>query len=255
MSETEQPKLTSIQSRPHLLGVLAGLFLSAGLVFSAMTVSRAWLKISEGQVIAVTGSAKRTIQSDLIIWSGSFSANGQTLLEARKKLQRDLEQVEAFLRGHNVTNYQISPIGIQELSAQEKNADGSTYTRSLGYRLTHEVEARMGALETVTKLDRETTSLVENDILFTTNTPRYIYTKAGETKVEMLAEASKDARNRAEQIAGQGGRSVENMLSAKMGVFQITPAYVSQTSAEGLNDNTSFEKVITAVVSATFSMK
>jgi hypothetical protein len=30
-------------SRPHLLGLLAGLFLAAGLVLSAMVFTRAWL--------------------------------------------------------------------------------------------------------------------------------------------------------------------------------------------------------------------
>ena len=71
----------------------------------------------------------------------------------------------------------------------------------------------------------------------------------------MLAEASRDARERAEQISSQGGRAVEHMLSAKMGVFQITPVFSLQTTWDGVNDTSSFEKTITAVVSATFSMK
>jgi len=49
-------------SRPHLLGVLAGLFLAAGLVLAAMLVTRAWLQIAESQTITVTGSARKAVQ-------------------------------------------------------------------------------------------------------------------------------------------------------------------------------------------------
>ena len=71
----------------------------------------------------------------------------------------------------------------------------------------------------------------------------------------MLAEATKDARRRAEQIAGQGGRRVDHLRSARMGVFKITPLHSLQTSWEGLNDTSSLEKTVSAVVTATFAMK
>jgi len=71
----------------------------------------------------------------------------------------------------------------------------------------------------------------------------------------MLSEATKDARSRAEQIASQGGRKVDQLRSARMGVFQITPVHSSQTSWEGMNDTSSFEKTITSVVNVTFSVR
>ena len=58
------------------------------------------------------------------------------------------------------------------------------------------------------RLDKlDTTPLVEQGVIFTVAPPQFIYTKVGEAKIEMLAEATKDARARAEQIATQGGRS------------------------------------------------
>ena len=71
----------------------------------------------------------------------------------------------------------------------------------------------------------------------------------------MLAEAAKDARTRAEQIAGQGGRGLACLHDADMGVFQITPLHSSNTSGEGENDTSSLDKTITAVVTATFLLK
>ena len=47
----------------------------------------------------------------------------------------------------------------------------------------------------------------------------------------MLADATKDARARAEQIAAQGSRSIANLHDAEMGVFQITPLHETDTSS------------------------
>ena len=60
-------------SRPHLLCVLAGLFLAAGLVLSSLLLTRTWLKVADAESITVTGSARRNIQSDLVVWRGTIT--------------------------------------------------------------------------------------------------------------------------------------------------------------------------------------
>src|SRR5207249_7023879 len=104
-------------TKPHLLGVLVGLFLAAGLVLSAMLVTGAWLKIAESRTVDVTGSARKAVRSDLVIWRGSFTADGDTLLAAQRNLKADLARVESFLRAGGLTNYLIGPISIKELQA------------------------------------------------------------------------------------------------------------------------------------------
>jgi hypothetical protein len=45
------------------------------------------------------------------------------------------------------------------------------------------------------------------------------------------------------------------MRSAKMGVFQVTPLYSTQNTWDGMNDNTSREKTVTAVVNASYALQ
>ena len=71
----------------------------------------------------------------------------------------------------------------------------------------------------------------------------------------MLAEATKDAKNRAEQISQNTDSRIGALKSAKMGVFQITPLYSTEVADYGINDTSSLEKEITAVVTCTFEMK
>ena len=80
--------------------------------------------------------------------------------------------------------------------------------------------------------------------------PRYLYTKLSELKIDMLADATKDATMRATQVVTNANGKLGRLVEAKMGVMQINPKGSSATSAEGNNDTTSFEKEITAVVTA-----
>jgi uncharacterized protein len=242
-------------TRPHLLGLLAGLFLAVGLVFSAMVVTRAWLKIAESQSISVTGSAKRSVVSDLVLWSGSYSVQAPTLLDAQLALKEARAKVAMFMTAHAITNVTYSSIQIEEQKASTKGEDGFQSYRTCGYRLAQSVDVKSADISAVLAMDSETPTLVERGVLFTSAQPQYIYTKAGEAKVEMLAEATRDARARAEQIATQGDARVAGLRSARMGVFQIASEYSNNTSWEGVSDTSSLNKTITAVVNATFSLK
>jgi hypothetical protein len=252
-------------SKPHFFGMLAGLFLAAGLVWSAALATTAWIKIKNSQFIAVKGSARKNIKSDLAIWSASFTAEAETLLDAQRQLKAARGNVENFLNAAGLTNHFFSSITIEEKRATFENlvtneaAAGWKVVRSqerlVGYKLRQSVEVRSGEVDRIGQLDSDSTALVEQGVLITTEAPRFIYTKAGEAKIEMLAEATRDARTRAEQIATQGGRGIASLHDADMGIFQITPLNNSQTSGEGMNDTTSQEKTITAVVTATFALK
>jgi hypothetical protein len=123
----------------------------------------------------------------------------------------------------------------------------------MGYRLMQSVRVESPDVDRLAQLD--TTPLVEQGVLFTTEPPQFLYTKVAEEKIEMLADATKDARARAEQIATQGSRNIANLHDAEMGVFQITALHVNDTSSSGENDTSSLDKTITAVVTATFLLK
>jgi uncharacterized protein len=242
-------------ARPHLLGLLAGLFLSAGLVLSAMLATTTWLKVRNSQFISVKGSARKDIRSDLVIWKGSFVTEAPTLLAAQKNLKADAGKVEQFLRNRGITNIVFAPIAIGELTGTITDSNGVSRQLLVGYRLTGRVRVESQDIGQTQRLDNECADLVEAGVLFTTEPPRFLYTKAGDDKIEMLAEATRDARARAEQIAAQGGRGLAGLHDAEMGIFQITPKHDGQTSWEGMNDTTSVDKTITAVVTATFALK
>lgn len=246
--------------RPHLFGVLAGLFLAAGLAGSAAIVASTLTRLNDSNAINVTGSARRNVRSDLIIWRARISADAPTLLEAQQSLQTDLAKVTSFLQLRNITDLALAPVQIQEITAKRKQKsddddEAQFVTVRLGYRLTQWLEIRSAEVERVPRLAADTGALLEQGVAFVSEGFQFIYTKAGEAKVEMMAEATKDARARAEQIAAQGNRRVDGLRNAKVGVIQINPLHSNATSWDGNNDTSSLEKTILATVTASFAMK
>ena len=145
---------------------------------------------------------------------------------------------------------------IHDITARQRNKDDdTTNTVRVGYRLSQAVEVRSGEVDRVPRLAGDSGELLQQGVAFVSEGFEFIYTKAGEAKVEMMAEATKDARARAEQIAGQGGRKIKELRSAHMGVVQINPLYSSAASWDGNNDTSALEKTITATIGATFAMK
>ena len=241
------------QPRPQLFGMLAGLFLAGGLVVSSVLATTTWLKVKNSQFITVKGSVQKNVESDLAVWSGSFQVENTTLLSAQHQISDQRVEVEKFLAGAGVTNVAFAPLVIEELKASQKSPDGYVSQRTTGYRLSQTVSVESGDVDRLDKLDD--TPLVEQGVIFTVAAPQFIYSKAGDAKIEMLADATKDARARAEQIASQGGRLIARLHDADQGIFQITPVHSVTTSWEGESDTTSRFKTITAVVTATFLLK
>jgi hypothetical protein len=238
--------------KPHLLGVLAGLFLASGLIISTTLLTRTWLKVADAESISVTGSARRNVSSDLVVWRGSLTVESPTLLASQALLGQQETITRRFLTAQGVTNAQFHPVAIQRIQVrtgkQPGDADNETESPTPRFRLSRTIEVRSGDIDAVLNMDAKTSELAAS-------TPEFIWTKAGEAKIEMLADASRDARARAEQIVSQGGRSIARMRSAKMGVFQVTPLYSTQNTWDGMNDTTSREKTVTAVVNASYALK
>jgi hypothetical protein len=107
----------------------------------------------------------------------------------------------------------------------------------------------------IDRLSREASELINQGIDFNSNPPEFLYTKIADLKVEMIGLASQDAKIRAEQMAKSTGNEVGEVRSSKMGVIQINAKNSTDVSDYGINDTSSLEKTIRAVVSMSFSIE
>jgi hypothetical protein len=235
---------------------LMGLALATGLVISTVVGARALVRIKSDNTIQVTGSAKRRIKSDLIVWSAHVTAQAPTMKEAYKQIAAEMPKLTAYLEKAGIPKDKIKVFSVTTKMLHPHDKEGRELEDTIsGYLLTQALEVRSDEIERVGKTARAVTELIDQGVELESDAPEYIYTKLSDLKIQMLAEAAKDSRVRAEQIAHSTGAKIGALRSARMGVIQINPADSTEVSNEGNNDTTSEEKDILTVVASTFALE
>ncbi len=233
----------------------AGFTLAVALVLSSIVFAWAYTRSkSTEQVVTVTGSARKRIKSDLVIWKAAVSYQAPQLSDAYKSLSDNVPRIKQYLISKGIAENQITVSSISSTTLTGKDSDGNDTGQITGYSLRQELEVRSNEVDKIAKIAREATELINQGILLESMSPEYHYTKLGDLKIEMLGEAAKDAQERAEKIASSTGSSIGSVRSARMGVMQITPADSNEVSDSGMNDTSALEKDITAVVNVSFAV-
>ncbi len=237
--------------------IILGVCFMVATIVSTAILSKGLLQIRKfsSEVITVTGSAEKKIVSDYIVWHASFSRQEKDLKTGYKKLQEDLDKVKAYLTKKGIKEDELVVSQIDTLILYKKNEKGNDTNEIEGYRLLQGIEVKSYDVKKVEDISRQSTELIEQDIPLISALPEYFYTKLAELKIEMLAKATEDAKQRAIAMAGSTGNKIGAIRSAKMGVFQITPVTSTDVSWYGENDTSSYEKKVMAVVNASFAIE
>src|SRR5215207_9667354 len=234
---------------------MAAVVVAVGLVLSTVIGGWFFVKGKRGdQTITVTGSARKRIKSNLVIWRSAISYQAPVLTDAYRSLAEAVPKVKAYFISKGIAENQITVSSISSQTLHGTNSEGVETSEITGYSLRQELSVRSNEVDKISQIAREATELINQGILIESMAPEYIYTQLGGLKIEMLAEAAKDAKVRAEQIAQSTSSSIGSVRSARMGVLQITPADSSEVSDSGMNDTSALEKDITAVVNIGFAV-
>lgn len=199
-------------------------------------------KYKATETITVTGLAEKDFISDQIVWTGNYSRKTMDLKSAYSQLKEDESKIRNYLKGKGVTDAEMvfSAVSIdKEFSSRYDENGRITGSEFTGYNLKQDVTVESKDIEKVEKISREITELIESGIEFNSSSPSYYYTKLSELKIDLLAKASADAKQRAETIAKNSGSRLRNIKKATMGVFQITGQNSNEDYSYGGAFNTS----------------
>ena len=235
--------------------VIAAVVIGLALVIASAIGGWAFASARRGdETITVTGSAKRKITSDMVVWKAAVSYQASALSDAYRSLSEAVPRVKGYLVSKGIPENEITISSISSQTLHGRTSDGAETSEITGYSLRQELEVRSKDVEKIGKIAREATELINQGILLESMAPEYFYTALGSLKIEMMGEAAKDAQERAKKIAESTGSSIGSVKTARMGVLQITAAGSNEVSDSGMNDTSSLEKEITAVVSIGFAV-
>ena len=194
------------------------------------------------ETIKVTGSAEKDFTSDLIVWKGFYSKKSMDLKSAYAQLKLDETAIRNYMQGKGIrdTEMLFSSVNIVKEFNYKTDENGRSLGQEFsGYNLTQNVSVESSAVDKIDKISREATELIEKGIAFTSSAPLFYYTKLTDIKMDLLAKASADGKQRAEIIAKNAGSSLGKLKNANLGVFQITGKNSNEDYSYGGAFNTS----------------
>lgn len=232
-----------------------GTAIAIGMIVSSLILGWSYKESKRGdEEITVTGSARKRIKSDLVVWNAGVSVQSGQLADAYKQISDYIPRIKKYLIDKGINEAQITVSSISTQRLMRTDAYGRETSEIAGYSLSQKVSVTSTEVDKIAQIAREATELINQGILLESEAPSFYYTKLGDLKIEMLGEAAKDAKARAEKIAESTSNSVGAIRAARMGVMQITAPESTEISDYGINNTSSIEKDVTAVVNMSFAV-
>lgn len=232
--------------RVPILGGMA--LLAIAFVIGAVAIGHGIRDKNRSDVIAVTGSAKKRISSDYVVWSLSVTSRQSSATAAAQELAGWTGRIRAFLTAQGV---ETSEITVQPISTETTSRRGKVTS----YSLTRQFELRSPRVDKLTGVADRSSLLLGQGIPLAADSPRYVYTKLPELRPQLLAEATRDARTRAKVIVEASGARLGKLRRVSVGVFQVTSPNSTEVEDYGVYDTSTLQKDVTAVVNVSFALR
>ncbi len=235
------------------------LIIAISIVISASVLGGAYrFRTKKTNKISVTGLAEQSFTSDLVVWNAQYSRKSMDIKTAYNLLKEDEKIIREYFKQKGVKENEIvfSSVNTSEDLKYSYDDNGREHTQFNGYILRQDIKIESAEVEKIDRISREITELLDKGIQLQSYHPQYYYTKLADLKINLLAEASKDGRLRAETIAKNAGSKLGKLLQSNMGIFQITGQYMNEDYSWGGVFNTSSKnKTASITVKMEFELK
>src|SRR5262245_23697835 len=118
-----------------------GVALALGLIMSAIIFGWSYSNAKKGdEAITVTGSAKKRIKSDLVVWNAGVSVESPQLNSAYQQLSGDIPKIKQYLIGKGIPEDQMTVSAISTTKQHKQDANGVETSEITGYSLSQNIE-------------------------------------------------------------------------------------------------------------------
>lgn len=208
--------------------IIAGGLVGLGLASGGFLAGESLVKSRLGyRVVTVKGLSERQVEANLGFWPIRFMVTGATLEDARGKLEASEAAVNVFLKE---AGFGADDISVQNIQAEDRQAgyNANQMPEESRFVLTEDILVKSADVQKLAGASRKVGDLLRSGVVFTADAynagPSFIFTKVNDLKGEMLTEATKRAREAAEQFAAESGAKVGVIQNANQGIIEINPA-------------------------------
>jgi hypothetical protein len=204
--------------------------------------------------IRVVGHAAGEYNSDVLKWRLTFSAstNQNNQAQGLQMLSRDMTRFRDFLERKNFNTGDIEIM--QAFNWPTYNRDGGIsghfFQQSVAFTLRD--TSRFAEIEAIVY---DMSELIATGITIMNSSIEYYISRLPEVKLEIIAEATKDARERALTVASTTNTRLGKLLNGRVGIFQITEPFSVEVQSMGIHSTHTRRKQISVTMTGVFELK
>ncbi len=196
--------------------------------------------------VTVKGVAEREVEADLALWPMQFVAADDDLAVAQEQLAASARAVRAFLAGHDIGADEVELQSISVFDTEAQRYGGQPGGKR--YILSQTVMVRSTTPQKVFDASQKVGDLVDAGVLLSSDGPwssgpSYLFTRLNDLKPAMIAEATANAREAAEQFAVDADSRIGGIRQANQGLFVILP----RDQAPGVQESQQRTKIVRVV--------
>lgn len=234
--------------------------ITGSIVTASALASRAYTKRMEQihqsqREITVKGKATTRITSDWGVWTFWTQSSGTTLQEGYATLEETNTAVAAYLHDQGFTQSEITPGPVTTETFYQRDEDGNKTRDIEGYALSRRYTISSNRLPEMEAGASGITALIAQGMEVSSSHPEFTVSTIADVKVQLLADAAADARDRAARVVGGSGGRLTELKAVRQGVVQITQPDSTRVSSYGIYDTTTINKDASVVVTVTFGIE
>jgi hypothetical protein len=241
---------------------MSALIIGLSIIISVIVIVKGFLYYKTGtdHYITATGSASVDFDSDLIVWRGSFSSYAVTSKKAYDSIKNQAFSVNQYLTDNGLSDDEIvfSSVEIDKQYNSNYDENGNLINSTLaGYSLEQQITVTSKNIDTVEKISRDISSLLDKGVEFSSQNPEYYCTTLNDVKLDLIDKATENAKDRIDIMAKASDAKLGKLTNSNLGVFQITAqnSGTSDYSYDGSFDTRSRHKTASITVKLQYAVQ
>lgn len=240
--------------RASPLVIVAAALLAFGLAVGGWFVGRGFTQARVGdRFVTVKGVAEREVAADLALWPVRFVTTSNDLAAAQARITEDSERVLRFLAANGLDRkaVEVASLEVTDLLAQAYRS-GPIESRFI---VAETLMVRTTEVDKVSLAAQRIGDLLAAGVVLSSEGqlspgPVYLFTRLNDIKPAMIAEATKSAREGAEQFAKDSASRISGIRRASQGLFEILP----RDNTPGMSQDKQIAKTVRVVSTIDYAL-
>lgn len=205
--------------------IIAAAIITLGLIFLGYNIKSGLENgLKDERIVSVKGLSERTVRADKVVWPLVYKEVGNDLTSLSSEVGLKNKIIVDYLKSKGITNEEISIASpeIIDLQAERYMSQNVIYR----YNLTSVITVSSQQVDLVRNLIAQQGELLDKGIAIVSGEydtqVNYLFTGLNELKPDMIAEATRNAREAAEQFATDSDSKLGKIKTASQGQFSIS---------------------------------